>query len=143
MKHTVLISLLIGIILCGCNRSKSPSTNVVFVSNEPPTVPYAELLVADEVAMGIFTGDSMKRQVDVMMENTGNDTLYIRNVLPQCDCTEIVSFDSIIPAGEKGSVIVSLDLTGYPADTIRKEIGILSNDRHERVKRVELIGICR
>ena len=143
MKYTVFITLLFAIILCGCNRSKSPSTNVVLVSNEPPTVPYAELLVADEVSMGIFTVDSMKKQVSITMENTGNDTLYIRNVLPQCDCTETVSFDSIIPAGEKGSVIVSLDLTGYPADTIRKEIGILSNDRRERVKRVELIGICR
>ncbi len=138
-----ILLLATGLFFIGCNQKRTSVPEPVLVSNEPPTVPYAELQVAEEVFLDDLNAEESKKSVDIPLKNTGTDTLYIRNVLPECDCTEIISFDSIIPPGEEGKLTASLDAFGYTEDTLRKEIGILSNDRRDRVKRVVLSGICK
>ncbi len=110
-------------------------------SDGVPSVPYAELYIASEVDMGTFEGDTVKKSVDITMINTGTDTLFVRNALPECSCTELFIRDSILLPGDSGIITATLDVNGYPSDSVRREFGILSNDRRERVKRVALIGV--
>ncbi len=132
--------ILVTIILVGCQQpDKTPNEE----KDTPlkPSRPYAELKVPAKVDMGTFTNAELKKTTTLLVENTGTDTLYISAALPDCDCTEILYLDSVIAPGHNGQLTTSLDLTTYPSDTIRKEIGILSNDYKERVKRVMLIGL--
>lgn len=102
---------------------------------------YARLEVPTEVDLGVFDLDHIVKSQIVKFRNTGNDTLYVLAAMPECDCTEVELLDSAIAPQAMGRVRASLNLNDYPADTIRKDFGIISNNYGERVVRVTLVGV--
>ena len=102
--------------------------------------PYAIIDIADRVDMGIFDADTARKERTITFTNTGNGTLYVNHVLPECDCTVVLDYDSIVEPQQKGRIVVSLDMTGYVADTIYKTVNILSNDRDRRLVAVNLVA---
>ncbi len=143
MKYNKVTTVLLlsALMMFGCKRSPVKENQNFYVTDSTALAPCGELSVPASVDMGVFVGDSLKKETVFKYRNVGNDTLYISSVLPECDCTEILDFEAKLAPGEVGAVKVSLDLSGYPCDTIRKDVGILSSDRHDRVKRVTLLGL--
>lgn len=90
--------------------------------------------------MGTFQGAEMKKTVDIKVENVGNESLQIIHLSPECDCTTVSVSDSVIPPGSMTLVHATLDLSGYPTDTIRKRFSILSNSQKDHVATVTLKG---
>ncbi len=145
ISKSLFISILgVALISCTSNSTKPESVAKAEVAEQQaPSRPYAELHVPQTIDMGVFEGDQLVKETTIQLTNTGTDDLVILGAQPECNCTQILYIDSVIPAGQRGRVTVSQDLSEYPADTIRKQFGILSNDRHEQVKRITLIGVRR
>lgn len=150
--RSILSIFALALLLVGCHASSAShqseasatdddGSRPVVQSSSVPSVPYADLVIAQTVDMGTFEGDQLKKTMELTFENKGTAPLVITHAMPDCDCTEILAIDSVVAPNATGSVTVSLDLSGYPADTIRKDFGILSNDYQERATRVTLLGL--
>ena len=137
-KHIFNAAFIFVFASCGHKAGNSLPQHIV----EPVShCPYAELRVPQTVDLGIFQGEDMKHSVTIALTNLGNDTLVILKVLPDCDCVEVERYDSLVAPGQHGCLTTSLNLTDYPADTIYKELGILSNSRSGNVTRITLFGL--
>lgn len=134
----------VSIVLFACGgqsqRIQEPSEST---QDQVPVRPYAELQVPLKVDLGVFEDGQMVKESTIQLTNTGTDTLHILGAQPDCYCTQIVYFDSVIPAGQRGRLTFTQDLSDFPADTIRKEFGIISNDRREQVKHITIVGVKR
>ena len=132
------------VLLMACGgQSQKGQGDAEAPEEQAPARPYAELQVPLKVDMGVFEGEQMVKETTIQLTNTGTDVLYILGAQPDCYCTEVVYIDSVIPAGQRGRLTIRQDLSDFPADTIRKEFGIISNDRREQVKHVMVYGVRR
>lgn len=139
----ILTAVLFFAALAGCKNSPSTSQGESgeLQSSEMTDIPkFAKIVAPEVVDMGIFDKEHSIKIADVEVLNSGESTLFIRSVVPECDCTEILSVDSLVEPHEIGKIVVSLDMTKYPADTIYKTIHILSNDPECRVLNVNLMA---
>ena len=144
MELRILLILFSGILLLsGCHQPKNSQTTVTVTAEESPSEPYAKLVVSPTIDLGIFEGDDMKKTATLLLTNMGTDTLHILSVQPECDCTTLQVLDSAIAPHSNGRIEATLDLTGYPNDTIYKEVAIISNDYQEHVKRFNLKGLVK
>lgn len=141
--HTLLILFSAIILLSGCQQSKSSQPSVTVTAEEPPSEHYAKLVVSPTIDLGVFEGDNMRKTATLLLTNMGTDTLHILGAQPECDCTTLQVLDSTISPHSNGRLEVTLDLTGYPNDTIYKEVAIISNDIQEHVKRFNLKGLVK
>jgi hypothetical protein len=73
----------------------------------------------------------------------GSDTLVIFGAQPECSCTTAHVIDSIIPPHGTGRMEVSMDVTGYPVDTLYKDINIVSNHHNGQVVSFRLMGVIQ
>ena len=134
-----ICGIVAAIVSCQQTGNKS-SAEQDAVTEQRPTVPYAEVNIPQNVDMGIFEGDELVKSVTLQMSNLGTDTLYVLGVEPECDCVQILDYSSKVAPNVNGHVTVQLDVSEY-SDTVRKVFGIISNDRLERVKRVTVFGV--
>ena len=88
--------------------------------------------------MGHFQrGENIRKNITIEFKNTGNDALYI-DVWPDCDCTTILGYDTIVAPDAKGTITVSMDLSEYTSGEIDKGVAIISNSRAEHVRKIML-----
>ena len=140
--QTLAVALLSAGLLAGCQKAaKAPAEEAAAAEEQVPTAPYAELIVPERVDMGVFEGDNLKKTTTLQLSNVGTDTLFILSVIPDCDCTGVVYVDSVVAPQSRGRLELSLDLSGYPADTIYKDVGILSNNRKGRSQKITVFGL--
>lgn len=140
MKKTVVFSLcLLMLIVFSCSHVNKIEKCATAVKDSLPEH-FARLEVPATLDIGQFSEFSPLMSTTILIKNSGNDTLYVLGVVPECDCTELTLLDSIIPPCSSGRVQVKQDLSLYPADTIRKDFSIISNSYDERVRRVTLIA---
>ena len=137
----LLLMVLLAIVSCK-NKSEAPAT-LKGVENAEEIIaarPHAQISIPAEVDMGIFQGSEMKKTVDIQVENIGNTPLYINYLSPECNCTEVSVKDSVVAPGATTQIHATLDLSGYPADTIRKNFSVISNSQKKHVATVVLKG---
>jgi hypothetical protein len=135
------VAILVAAAFIGCSKTGKTQADSAEQAEEIPTVPYAKLQVYDPIDLGVFEGEHLQREVTMQLANVGNDTLRITAALPDCNCMEILRVDSTILPGGKGALVLSLDLSGYPKDTIYQELGIMSNSYKERARKITVFGI--
>lgn len=138
-----LLCMVAVLLFTSCKEKQEPTTRLKGVENAEAVIaarPHPQIVVPTEVDMGTFQGDEMKKEVDIKVENTGNDSLYINHLSPECDCTDVSIVDSVIAPGAATLVHATLDLSGYPADTIRKRFSIISNSLKDHVATITLKG---
>lgn len=147
MKNKIKLMLPVLLFLTAVSACKNtPSavdareTSGLQSSDSAPVAKLAKLEAPEMVDMGVFDKQHPAKTADVEISNIGEDTLYVRSVVPDCDCTKVLSVDSFIAPQAKGKIVVKVDLTKYPADTIYNIIHVLSNDPERRVFDVSLIG---
>lgn len=142
MKPVYIIILLLTSLLVGCKQSpKNVFEKGSLSDGSHLPDKYAQLEAPTEVDLGIFDADHLIKSQTIEFRNTGNDTLFVLAAMPECECTEVELLDSAIAPHALGRIRASLNLEGYPADTIRKDFGIISNNYGERVVRVTLVGV--
>lgn len=95
------------------------------------------------VDMGVFDYKTPVKSTTIEFSNNGDAPLYINAVVAECECTKILSVDSIVQPQGKGNIVVSLDLSEYLTDTIYKAIHIISSDRERHNLPIELKADCR
>lgn len=125
---------------CQDNQRKDEASVRLKGSESVDTLPHAQISVPLEVDMGTFQGSEMEKTVDIKVENVGGEPLYIDYLSPECDCTAVSVVDSVVAPGAATLVHATLDLSGYPADTIRKRFSIISNSRKDHVVTITLKG---
>ncbi len=76
---------------------------------------------------GIVKPKDHPLNTEIILQNTGTDTLIINNVQPTCGCTTAPLRKSILAPGEKTSMIITLSIINYTGD-IEKVIRVYSND---------------
>lgn len=144
MKLKYSFLLFIGFLFLACKNTDSDNgMSKVFSrqNNSTEQLPYAELKMPAKVDMGVFEGDQLKKSTTILIQNIGNDTLYIRGAKAECDCTELHLNDSVVAPYRSTSIDVTLDLSEYPNDTIYKTFGVLSNSRTGNVIRCDVFGL--
>jgi len=77
--------------------------------------------------------------INFEFENTGNDTLIIKNVVPACGCTTSALVKKEYKAGEKGTIPAKFNSSGYNGKVI-KTITVISNDPDAAETRLTLSG---
>lgn len=140
---------LFGALLASCTNSTGSIKGTV--SEAEPTEAsrmreagkFAHIVAPEVVDMGVFNHETPKKTTEIEIGNTGEALLHIKSVLSQCECTQILSVDSVLRPGEKGTIVVSMDLSKYLADTIYKQINVISSDPERHVLPIELMGDCR
>lgn len=101
--------------------------------------PFARLEIYSSYNMGHFQrGENIRKSMTIEFKNTGNDTLYVNDVLPDCDCTTILSFESKVAPDATGTISISMDLSEYASGSISKGFSIISNSRSDNVRSVML-----
>jgi hypothetical protein len=65
------------------------------------------------------------------VKNTGDALLKIENVRPGCGCTN-VKFDSLIKPGASAKISAEVNIKGYHAGTISKNLTVTSNATNEK-----------
>lgn len=144
MKLKYSFLLFIGFLFFACKNTDSDNgMSKVFLrqNNSTEQLPYAELKMPAKVDMGVFEGDQLKKSTTILIQNIGNDTLYIHGAQVECDCTELHLNDSVVAPYMSTSIDVTLDLSEYPNDTIYKTFGVLSNSRTGNVIRCDVFGL--
>jgi len=144
MYYKFFVYILLSVVaLSGCQKQQR--VNAESADTTPvDTSPKAILHVPLRVDMGDFDYEHLKKSVTLQLSNHGNDSLYIINAYPECDCVEVELADSVIAPLSNTHMDVSLNLEGYlPGDTIVKKIVICSNNADERYVRVALVGILK
>jgi len=144
MNVRTLSILFLGLsLLSACKGGDKPSA--VFdnerESQSAEQKPHAHLSISENIDLGVFTADNLKKEATILITNTGNDTLYILSAQPECDCTTAEVLDSVVAPLKSGRLAVTLDLSDYPNDTIYKTVGIISNSVPDRVVRFNLVGV--
>ena len=86
------------------------------------------------IDLGVVEQGETARKV-FQIENVGDADLEIRDITTTCGCTAAVIDNKLIPAGETGSLEVSIDTSGK-RDSIEKIITITTNDIQEPVKKI-------
>jgi uncharacterized protein YdeI (BOF family) len=79
--------------------------------------------------------------VDIVFEfeNTGDDVLLIKNVIPSCGCTTAALTKKEYQPGEKGTIVSKFNTSGYNGKVI-KTITVASNDGEMAETRLTLTG---
>lgn len=98
------------------------------------------LYAPDLVDMGVFDYKTPIKTTEIEFGNIGNATLVVSSVVAECECTKILSVDSIVQPMGKGKIVVSLDMTGYMNDTIYKPIYVISSDPDKHVYTIDLMA---
>ena len=138
-----LLCVMVLCVLVSCKDKQEPTARLKGVENAEEVLasrPHAQISVSKEVDMGTFQGNEMEKTVDIKVENVGNEPLYIHHLTPECDCTVVSVADSVVAPGAATLVHATLDLSGYPADTIRKRFSIISSSQKDHVATVILKG---
>lgn len=92
------------------------------------------------VDMGVFDYRTNLKTAEIEIGNTGEAPLIISSVVAECECTKILSVDSVVQPRERGKITVSLDMTGYMNDTIYKPIYVISSDPDKHVYLIDLMA---
>ena len=133
-------------LLTGCKQTKSADDAQTVSQTSEKEVdekPYAEISISPVIDMGVFKEGELKKSTLISLTNVGTDTLVIFGATPECECTTANVIDSVIPPHATGRMEVSLDVTGYPVDTLYKDINIVSNDKNGQVKTFRLMGVIQ
>jgi len=77
--------------------------------------------------------------INFQFENTGNDILHIKNVIPSCGCTTAELTKKDYPPGEKGTISSKFNTSGYSGKVI-KTITVTSDDPNAAEIRLTLSG---
>jgi hypothetical protein len=77
--------------------------------------------------------------INFEFENTGSDLLIIKNVAPSCGCTTTGLAKKEFNAGEKGTIPVKFNSSGYNGKVI-KTITVTTNDTDSAETRLTLSG---
>ncbi|OGU56920.1 MAG: hypothetical protein A2X64_02735 [Ignavibacteria bacterium GWF2_33_9] len=80
-----------------------------------------------EYNWGIVKPKDSPLNAEIMISNTGTDTLHITNVKPTCGCTNAPLRKDLLAPGEATSLMVTLTVANYSGE-IEKIINIFSND---------------
>ena len=141
IRYSVLcLAAFLVFLSCQNNQKKEETPARLRVSGSGVQRPYAQISVPLEVDMGTFQGNEMKKTVDIQVENVGDGPLQIGYLSSECDCTTVSVVDSVVAPGAATLLHATLDLSGYPADTIRKQFSIISNSLKDRVVTITLKG---
>jgi len=145
MKIRCFFFLLLTL-FCFAACKNEPKATLKTVENAKEIVearPHPVLQMPASIDMGVFQEGEMVKTVEVMVRNTGNAPLMIAELLSECDCTTVTVADSLLNAGDSTMMKVSLDLTGYPSDTIRKSFTVISNSKPDRVMDIKVMGLVK
>lgn len=63
--------------------------------------------------------------------NTGTDTLYLLNIISDCDCVQTAMSDSVFAPRQSGYVTMSVNLEGYIPSDITKRAVVISNAKNK------------
>lgn len=149
MKIRLLTIVFSGVcLLTSCKQAQTQASEdglrgAVQSEDKLPPLPRAEISMSSIIDMGVFTKEDIKKSTLVSLTNIGTDTLVIVGAQPECECTTATVIDSIVPPHGTGRMQVSLDLKGYPADTIYKDISIVSNHLEGKVLTFRLMGVIQ
>jgi hypothetical protein len=77
--------------------------------------------------------------INFEFENTGSDLLIIKNVIPACGCTTAGLAKKEYKAGEKGTIAIKFNSSGYNGKVI-KSITVISNDLNAAETRLTISG---
>ncbi|MGI6320142.1 MAG: DUF1573 domain-containing protein [Bacteroidales bacterium] len=61
--------------------------------------------------------------------NTGDDTIYIQDVLFSCSCTSMGDFKKSLEPGATDTLKVSLDTFGKPLGSFKEEVRVIANTK--------------
>lgn len=86
---------------------------------------------------GIVKPKDNPLNAEVLLTNTGSDTLKITNVQPTCGCTNAPLRKDVLAPGESTSIMVTLAISNYDGP-IHKVIRVFSNDPSKSVVELNL-----
>lgn len=143
MKHklfpAIILSLLFAPVFASCGQKQAEDNSATVQEVMFNDKPFARLEIDSAYDLGHFQrGENIKKTTEIKFLNTGNDTLYIRDVLPDCDCTEILFFDRKVAPQSTGVIRASMDLSEYVPGQVNKGFSIISNSRADNVRNVTL-----
>ena len=143
LKNNLLLLSLLFLFFIGCRNVKDAEPSRLPSLSGYEGMYFAHLKVDSIVDMGIFDYDSPVKSQEIIVTNTGDATLFLSSVGVECDCTQILSVDSIVEPQQTGKIVVRLDMNGYLTDTIYKSIHFSTNDPDRPFVFVELMADCR
>lgn len=75
-------------------------------------------------------------------KNTGNEDLYIKEVIPSCGCTAVLVSSKVIPPNGKGEIKANFQSSGFNGN-VKKSIVVTSNDPAHPQTELKLSGFVR
>ena len=141
IRHYIIFLVLL--LFISCKKKTEAIIHLKSIDNAEEVVaarPHAQIYMPKEIDMGDFLGTEMKKTISVKVENIGTVPLYIMQLVPECDCTMVTVEDSVVAPQSSTTLFATLDLSGYPSDSIRKNFDIISNSLKDRVATIVLKG---
>lgn len=146
LKNKIILPALFSLVMlaaCGSGQKKQLESNSGPRVSGVEGVPFAHISTPDTIDMGIFDYKTPAKITEIQYTNTGDALLLINSAGAECDCTQILSVDSVVKPGESGILRVQLDLGKYLEDTIVKSVHMVTNDPDRQVVRISLRADCR
>ncbi|GEM_PF-2997690 len=82
--------------------------------------------IPEEADIGTLI-EGKTKEVVFFLKNYGKKPVTVENVIPDCDCTSVISYTARISPKEEGKVIVKIDTAGL-SGKIRKKILVITDD---------------
>lgn len=98
-----------------------------------------KLFITDSIQNLGEIAESQTIEFAFIIKNTGDATLKVLDVTPDCDCTKVRIIKPTIEAGEQGEIRVAFNSTGQ-SGSFTKLIIIETNDPAEPVKMIKYKG---
>lgn len=108
------------LLLVNCNAQPKPETEAV-------NGPQIEIIGGDTYDWGLISPKDTPLTTDIIIKNTGNETLEIKEVKPACGCTSAPLNKTTLEPGDTTAMHVTLRV-GNTASSLTKTIRITSND---------------
>ena len=132
LRYMVLVSLILGSVLTGCDRP--PSTVSLTIAQTPQLS-----LSADQIDFGVLTSGAKPSQV-VRLTNAGDATLQIEGVEVSCGCTAAkLDANSILP-GKSSELRVTFDTVKRSTESYHGNVTIRTNDPKRSAARIAVIA---
>ncbi|MBP5339275.1 MAG: DUF1573 domain-containing protein [Prevotella sp.] len=143
-KIKILLPVLLLFALVGCNSgTKKESGDKMPNFYKVEGVQYAHVSVPEVVDMGVFDYKTPVKTAEIEYSNTGDAVLSISSAGVECECTEILSLDSVVQPHQAGKMVVRLNMSEYLADTIYKSVHFFCNDPDRQIVDIKLRADCR